>query len=321
MAQAQVVVEEALVIGECPVYDETRNLLFYIGVLDQLLQTYNISTNERKSFNMGQLISFFVLTKSRDGAIVGLVDGIGHIKFEYGKDRNGIVGIGPVEKLCNVEADLPNTMVNDGKCDPNGILWAGTCARDYSPTKQGALYSFIFDEGTKKLTAVKQVGDISLSNGIAWNKAGTIMYYIDSFESAISAFDYVVDDQKPTLSNRRHVWKIPTEWGQALPDGMTIDDHDKLWVAIFGGSRVARIDPEKSGDQVLFVVDVPGALIVTSQGFAGKDLTDLYITTGTVTLDEKTRQVFPKSGCLFVANVQGGLQGARGTLNSTFLAL
>ena len=29
-----------------------------------------------------------------------------------------------------------------------------------------------------------------------------------------------------------------------VPDGMTIDTENKLWVACFGGSKVIRFDPE-----------------------------------------------------------------------------
>lgn len=34
-----------------------------------------------------------------------------------------------------------------------------------------------------------------------------------------------------------------------IPDGMTIDTEDKLWVACFFGGRVLRVDPE-TGDVV-----------------------------------------------------------------------
>lgn len=51
-----------------------------------------------------------------------------------------------------------------------------------------------------------------------------------------------------------------------IPDGLTVDASGKLWVAIYGGSKIVQIDPETGKE--LMKVDIP-ALCTTSMCFAG----------------------------------------------------
>lgn len=43
------------------------------------------------------------------------------------------------------------------------------------------------------------------------------------------------------LGNRRVVYRL--EEGEGVPDGMTLDANDRLWVACYNGGRVLNIDP------------------------------------------------------------------------------
>jgi sugar lactone lactonase YvrE len=90
------------------------------------------------------------------------------------------------------------------------------------------------------------------------------------------------------------VANIPEEVGS--PDGMTIDSEDQLWVALYNGSSVLRIDP-KSGD-VTFKVEVQ-ASNVTSCAFGGPDLDELFITTARVGLSDERLAQQPWAGALF----------------------
>jgi sugar lactone lactonase YvrE len=121
------------------------------------------------------------------------------------------------------------------------------------------------------------------------------MYYIDTPTRAVTAYDF--NSQTGDISNPSTVIEIPKELG--APDGMTIDSEGMLWVALWGGFGVVRIDPESGS--ILSKVDVP-APQVTSCTFGGDSLDTLYITTARVGMHEDKLAEFPSSGNIFAVN-------------------
>ena len=87
---------------------------------------------------------------------------------------------------------------------------------------------------------------------------------------------------------------------EGSPDRMTIDVEDKLWVALYNGSKVIRIDPEDG--KTLFEVHLPVPRI-TSCTFGGERLDELYITTAREHMTEEEIAEFPLSGSLFKVTV------------------
>ncbi|KAK3853361.1 hypothetical protein Pcinc_040100 [Petrolisthes cinctipes] len=108
-----------------------------------------------------------------------------------------------------------------------GRIWAGTMADETAPgvleKHKGALYTLNTD-----LSIATGVDKISLSNGLAWNKEATTMYYIDSSDYAVYAFNYNAASGK--IDNRRTVLDYKAaSLGEDIPDGMTIDTNGHLW--------------------------------------------------------------------------------------------
>jgi hypothetical protein len=101
------------------------------------------------------------------------------------------------------------------------------------------------------------------------------------------------------ISRERVIFELNEE-GSVL-DGMTIDSEDFLWIAIWGGQRVIRVNPTTG--QEVSRVRVP-AKNVTSCCFGGPNLTTLYITTAS---HETDTNLFPLAGALFSfeTDVQG----------------
>jgi len=85
----------------------------------------------------------------------------------------------------------------------------------------------------------------------------------------------------------------------AYPDGMRVDDHGMLWIAIWGAGEVRRYTPN---GELLAVVSV-GAANVTCVAFAGPDRRSLVITTSNRDLDAAERRENPHAGGLFLARV------------------
>ena len=137
-----------------------------------------------------------------------------------------------------------------------------------------------------------------LGNGLAWSGDGRKFYYIDTMLHNVQVFDF--DPDTVTLSNGREAFAIPAELG--LPDGMTIDCHGKLWIAMFGGGAVLCFDPDTGS--LLDRVELP-CPNVTCACFGGRDMDELFITTGAQGTD---LAAYPLAGSVF--RVKAGIKGA-----------
>lgn len=178
--------------------------------------------------------------------------------------RDGIARLGPegAELVIPVEIENADNQMNDAQADPAGRIWAGTVAADERPGA-GTLYRIGVDHS---VTAVRP--GTTISNGMAWNAAATRMYYIDSPTHEVTGYDF--DSALGEARNPRPLIVID----DGLPDGMTIDAADNLWVAIWGTGQVRWIAPDGT---LLGVVHVPTPF-VTSCAFGGEDLQTLFIT-------------------------------------------
>ena len=214
--------------------------------------------------------------------------------FAIAAQETGITGIkedGSTEILADFPPDAEeNVRFNDGKCDPHGRLWVGTM---HKQAKQGAGKLYMLEGDSLH---IKESG-VTISNGIVWDTSINVMYYIDTPERCVYAYDY--EPETGEISNRRVVIEIPKEKGG--PDGMTIDAEGKLWIAHWGGHGVYRWDPQNG--ELLQKIEVP-APNVTSCAFGGEDLKTLYITTAREGLSEKQLTEYPLSGSLFVIDVE-----------------
>jgi sugar lactone lactonase YvrE len=144
--------------------------------------------------------------------------------------------------------------------------------------------------------------NVTISNGIVWTADKKTMYYNDTPNGTVDAFDY--NDKTGEISNRRVAIRIPR--GGGGPDGMTIDADGNLWVALWGSGTVGKFDP-RTGEQLQKVI-VP-AQNVSSCAFGGKDLDILYITTARAWVSDQKLKEFPLSGGLF--SVKPGVKGVK----------
>ena len=97
------------------------------------------------------------------------------------------------------------------------------------------------------------------------------MYYVDSPTRRIVSYDY--DVATGAIENPRPVFHVPE--GAGFPDGMAIDVDGCLWVALWDGRRVLRVDPV-SGD-IADHIDMPVSR-PTSCAFGGSAFDELFIT-------------------------------------------
>lgn len=189
-------------------------------------------------------------------------------------------------ELLDIPSIKQDYRTNDGKASPEGRIWIGVMHMN-TQHENGALYCIEQDLSFREILTGQ-----SIPNGIVWNSRGDVMYYADSGKKCIYAFDY--DRKNGSLSSQRVAIRVPPEYG--IPDGMTIDADDHLWVAHWGGFGVYIWDP--SDGRMTGKVEVP-APNVASCTFGDKN--QLFITTARSGLSERELEQYPLSGSVFAA--------------------
>jgi len=188
----------------------------------------------------------------------------------------------------------PLIRMNDGGCDPQGRFYCGTMAYAETPGA-GTLYR-LDPDGSLQVTLC----EVTISNGLQWNRAGDTVFYADTPTARVDSFDF--DPASGAFTDRRTFTEIS---GGGYPDGMAIDDEDGIWVALWGGSAVHRYD---STGRLDLVIDLPVSN-VTACAFGGPDRRTLFITTSRQGLDTDDQ---PDAGAVFRydASVRGAPQHA-----------
>ena len=207
--------------------------------------------------------------------------------------ENRFVLLGPdltVEKTLPPVFTDPLIRMNDGGCDPQGRFYCGTMAYAETPGA-GTLYR-LDPDGSVEVT----LRDVTISNGLQWNRAGDTVFYADTPTGRVDRFDF--DPASGAFTGRRTFAEIA---GGGHPDGMAIDVEDGIWVALWGGSAVHRYGSDGRLD---LVVDLPVSN-VTACAFGGAELQTLFITTSRQGLGPEDQ---PDAGAVF--RYDAGVAGA-----------
>lgn len=281
--QAKVEVQVECKLGEGPVWHPLQQKLYWVDILNCRIYVYDPTTGQRHSFDTGKPVGALALIDKKD-MLIALQGEIAILDTENGT----------INKLVKIEEDIVTNRCNDGKCDPQGRFWIGTMDFDEVPQK-GSLYCLAKD---KNLTKV--LDKLTISNGLDWCTRRNKMYFIDSFDRVVKAYDFDPDSGK--ITNGKII--IAAKNGQESPDGMCIDREGMLWIAFWGGKRVGRYNPD-TGEHLLDV-KVP-ALHVSSCTFGGENLTTLYITTARKGLSIDQLKQYPLSGSVFSCHT--GIKG------------
>lgn len=255
MTRAELVLDARAVLGEGPSWDARKQVLYWVDVIGKKVHIYNPATNTDREISTGQYVGAVVPCQD-ESVLLAMQKGFYRLDPDTGR----------LVPIADPEAHMPGNRFNDGKCDAAGRFWAGTM--DMSEQRiAGALYCLERDGTVRKV-----LGSVGISNGIAWSGDNSTMYYIDTMQKNVAAFDYDID--AASLSNKRTVIDFSNE--QGVPDGMTIDEEGMLWIAHWDGYQVSRWDPRTG--RKLGSISLPVAR-VTSCVFGGQNMDELYITT------------------------------------------
>lgn len=275
-------------VGECPVWSPDEQAIYFTDIAGATMNRFHPGSGDHTQWEMPEKLCCFAF-REQGGFVAAMSSGFAFLDLDTGS----------VEYINKIEADQPDNRLNDGRCDRQGRFWAGTM---HEPRTRfdGVLYRLGTD-----LTSTAMAGDVMVSNGLAFSPDSKIMYWSDSRNSKIFAFDF--DADTGDISNRRLFFETTLEQGR--PDGATIDAEGYYWSACFMGGRVLRIAPDGSLDREILMP----VKNITMVCFGGDDLDTLYITTGNEGLSEAELKDTPLAGALFVTH-----PGVAGLLDPKF---
>jgi len=270
-------------LGESALWHARTSRLYWVDIAGHQVHAYEPATGRSLAALVGQSVGAVVPTR-RGEVLVAL-----ERQFAFLDLAGGRLTPFPVEPLEPV-----GVRFNDGKCDPAGRFWIGSTSTG-NAGGVGRLHCLFPD-----LHVEARLSGLTISNGLAWSRDGRTLFHIDTPTGRVDAFDF--DPAAGTIANRRTLRQFAPGGGD--PDGMTIDADGHLWVALWDGWRVERIDSNTGA--TIAEVKLP-VQRVTSCAFGGPALDTLFITTARIGLDETQLAAQPGAGAVFAA--QPGVRG------------
>jgi len=248
----RVVGDEMALTGEAPLWDTTRQILWWIDVQGQKLLGWR-SDRPPARYPLPSMPGFVV--PALDGRLViGLEDGL----WAFTPETSA------AERISDFLADRPELRLNDGKADRHGRLWFGSMEKTGSREHCGGFHVRHTD-GT--IETVRE--GVAVPNAIAPSLDGERVYFTDTVLGTLDV--YAIDPASGAVSDR---WTLAAYGGGESIDGCSLDSDGNLWLAIIGGSRIDCLGPDGS---ILQSVPVPVSR-PTMPAFGGTDLRTLFVT-------------------------------------------
>jgi sugar lactone lactonase YvrE len=269
---AQVAVPGTDVLGECPLWDDGTETLFWVDGRAPALYAWRPGA-ERRRWELPEIIGSFAFRRD-GGLLLALQTGLFTFDLENGS----------LSPFARPETGCPDNRFNDGRCDRQGRFWTGTMST-VAREPLGSLYRVHGDRRSARV-----LDGLIVPNGLGWSPDGATMYLADTYRHSIWTFDFDADEG--VLSNRR---LFSESRPPARPDGSAIDADGCLWNCEYAGGRVIRYTPAGVVDRIVTVpADNP-----TCCAFGDGDLRTLYITSARQRLSPEDLARQPASGSVF----------------------
>jgi sugar lactone lactonase YvrE len=272
------VLDARAALGECPVWDAAAQLLYWVDILAPALHCFNPATGDTQHWAFDEPIGSFGLCEHPGHAVLALKSGFFY--FDLSSQVLTVVD----------QPDLPEGVrFNDGKVSPDGCFFAGTMDEGLSQPK-GALYRL--DPAGR---CTRLVDYLIVSNGLAWNLEGNILYHSDSKAQIIYRWQY--DRHSGTMSHREIFARSDEAVGR--PDGGATDVAGNYWSAGISAGVVNCWAPDGHLlERIHLPVPHPTCIC-----FGGADLKTMYITSLRHTLSAAALARYPLSGGIFALKV------------------
>jgi sugar lactone lactonase YvrE len=274
-------------LGECAIWSVDDQALFWVDINAPALNRFDPSSGRNDVMRMPSSAGSFAL-REQGGFVIALRDGL------WFADERGRLE----SRIVDAPYDPSHHRFNDGRCDRQGRFLVGTM-NENRDASTGALYRLDRD-----LSLAGVLGDMTISNGLAWSPDGLTKYHADTPTRVVHAYDY--DTRAGVPSNRRRFAAWTAEGDR--PDGACVDSEGCYWSAFYNGGKVVRVSPE---GRVLAEHALP-AMCPTMCALGGPDLRTLFVTSARQKRSDEELARLPQSGGIFAMRVDvPGLPEAR----------
>ena len=271
-------------LGEGTLWVREHNSIYFTDIKKRKIYSLNIKTKKKNIYKVNKEIGFLAHIKGYI-FILGLQ---GELRIQNLKSKK-------ILKTINIESNIKLNRINDGKTDTTGNLWFGTMDNLERKIEKGSLYKL-----DKKLNLIKVDKNYRITNGPAFIDQFNF-YHTDSAKKKI----YKIKINKNNkIINKKIFKKFSIQDG--VPDGMTLDKNNNLWVAHFHGACISVFN---SRAKLVHKINFP-AKNITNCTFGGQNNNELFVTTATKGMSKDEMRKFSYSGYLFSVktNTKGILQ-------------
>ncbi len=276
-------------LGECPLWDERLQCLWWVDIRAPALRRWDPAQPEDRALQtwpLPELVGSIALTEQDGRLLVAL-----RSRLAVFDSASGLF-----ETIVEPRLPDPEHRFNDGRCDRQGRFWVGTM-HHLTRAPEGSLFR-LDERGFNEVVA----GNLAIPNSMAFSPDGRTMYFADSLQHRIDAFDY-----DPASGQRGAARALAAIEPPAFPDGACVDAEGCLWSAQFHNARLVRYTPDGRVDRLLSIpMRRP-----TCCTFGGPDFGTLYVTGVSHSASEAERAADPLAGALIAFDIgkQWGIRG------------
>jgi sugar lactone lactonase YvrE len=252
-------------LGECPLWDEQRNGLWWLDLKNpsirflpaSLIAAGNSATpqpSEPTTWTAPGLVGSIALCA--DGTLV--LAGSALWVFDPSADQ-------PFTMLSPMPAaELPTNRFNDGRVDRAGRFVVGTMDNE-EKARTGTQYRI--DSMSTVATPHVLWGNVGIPNASCFSPDGRYGYWADSWKPLLYRYE--------TASPADTREEFGVVEGPGGPDGACVDAAGHVWLCVWGGSKLIRYRPDGTVERII-PLPIERATCAT---FGGEDYGTLFITT------------------------------------------
>ena len=267
-------------LGEGPLWHPQRAQLYWFDILGKRLLTRGIDGPQEWHFAHMVSAAGWI---SRKEILIASENALFRFNLDTG-NRHEVVAL---------EADNALTRSNDGRADPYGGFWIGTMGKK---AQKGAGSIWRYYRGTLR----QLYTGITIPNAISFPADGQTAHFADTATGRVMR---VALDADGWPRGEPSVYLDLSAEG-LNPDGAVCDAEGRMWLALWGASRVNCYG--RDGTLVQSVAfDAPHT---SCPAFGGDGLATLFCTTALEGMDTAARAAHPRAGMTqVVAGVGKGI--------------
>ena len=255
-------------LGEGLHWDTSRNLLWFVDILNNKLFSFCPSKNKQRSFNFAEFVSW-VIAASNNNLLLGVKDKI--LRFNPDTLKSEIL----FENIFQTKG----IRFNDAKVSAQGNILAGSMNYLDNHLGVGALY-LISENSIETIDK-----SYNIPNGpVVINE--TDILHTDSYKREIYKLKL---DNLGRKVIKKELWKS-FDKNHGNPDGMCMDFENNIWIAFWGEGVVRKFDLD---GHCLNSVSLPEKF-VTNVCFGGRNLEKLYVSSA-----KNSESKFVGFGCIY----------------------